>query len=334
MKKALKVFGSFVGGVGLFTAGFMVANTLSPKPGARLIKRLFQKKEKITHEKTYQIAAQQVSVQHNLEYPSRFQANQYDLYLPKNSTAPGAVLIWIHGGGYVGGDKNIVKEFATKLVADTKIAVVSMNYQLAPSSQYPNQLLQVCELYQALQQVALPQLALTRLFVGGDSAGAQIALQFIQTQVDSSYGQAIGVPTMMSATDLKGAISYCGPVDLQQAAAQSEDSKLIQSFMRTVAWSLTGTKNWQENPKLLEASLVAHVTANFPPTYLTDGNMYSFQEQGLALATRLAALKVPVTTLFFKERPQPIYHEYQFDYSTPEAQQCYQGTVEFVEKYQ
>ena len=57
---------------------------------------------------------------------------------------------WVHGGGFVGGDKSGVKEFATKLVSDANIAVVAMNYELAPDSEYPNQVLQVNELVKDL----------------------------------------------------------------------------------------------------------------------------------------------------------------------------------------
>lgn len=50
------------------------------------------------------------------------------------------------------GDKVGVKEFATKLASDAHIAVVAMNYEPAPSSQYPNQVVQVNELVQQLKK--------------------------------------------------------------------------------------------------------------------------------------------------------------------------------------
>lgn len=68
----------------------------------------------------------------------------------QNSKGPVPVLFWVHGGGFVGGDKSGVKEFATKLVSDANIAVVAMNYELAPDSEYPNQVLQVNELIKDL----------------------------------------------------------------------------------------------------------------------------------------------------------------------------------------
>lgn len=72
----------------------------------------------------------------DLTYESKYKENTYDIYYPKNSKGPVPVLFWVHGGGFVGGDKSGVKEFATKLVSDANIAVVAMNYELAPDSEY------------------------------------------------------------------------------------------------------------------------------------------------------------------------------------------------------
>ena len=71
----------------------------------------------------------------DLTYESKYKENTYDIYYPKQQ-GPVPVLFWVHGGGFVGGDKSGVKEFATKLVSDANIAVVAMNYELAPDSEY------------------------------------------------------------------------------------------------------------------------------------------------------------------------------------------------------
>lgn len=61
--------------------------------------------------------------------------------MPNNITEKLPVIIWLHGGGFVGGDKSSLKEFATYLAVDTQVAVVAMNYQVAPVLRYPGQLL-------------------------------------------------------------------------------------------------------------------------------------------------------------------------------------------------
>lgn len=58
-------------------------------------------------------------------------------------------------------------------------------------------------------------------------------------------------------------------------------------------------KDWKTSEQLKEA-VADHVSKEFPPTYITDGNAYSFQEQGQALENRLTELKVPVQSLFIQ----------------------------------
>lgn len=262
-------------------------------------------------------------------YQSKHKKNSYDIYYPKNSEEAVPVLIWVHGGGYVSGDKAGVKEFATKLAADAHIAVVAMNYEEAPNSQYPNQVTQVNELVKQLEKDKKEMLDLSNILFGGDSAGAQIALQYVTVQTNKKYAKEMKMTPTIDPVTIKGTISYCGPVDLQQIANQQSDNKFMRFFVKTVAWSLLGQKDWKNDARLFQASLVDHVTKDFPPTYITDGNAYSFEEQGIALKNKLTELDVPpVKGLFFKGKE--ISHEYQFAYSLPESKDCYEQTKVFI----
>ncbi|CEN27745.1 MULTISPECIES: alpha/beta hydrolase [Pseudolactococcus] len=332
-KKIMKIVWWVLGIIlGLALVAF-IAFQVSPKPSAMLIARAFNGEVKISDQKVFDSAAKNVTVSVDETYQSKFKDNTYDVYYPKASKGSVPVLLWVHGGGYVGGDKEGAKEFATRIASDAQVAVVSMNYQVAPSSQYPNQVVQVEELISALKKQQDKRLDLSNLFLGGDSAGGQIALQFAATQTNPSYAKQVGISQVLDAKTIKGAISYCGPVDIKQMADQALDGKAMKFFIKTVAWSLIGTKNWQKNPKLFEASVVDHVTTAFPPTYITDGNAYSFQDQGLALVSKLTSLNLPVTGLFYKDQKKQMAHEYQFNYATDESKACYEQTLQFVKQY-
>jgi len=73
----------------------------------------------------------------------------------------------------------------------------------------------------------------------------------------------------------------------------------MKFFVNTVARALIGTKDWKTSHEIRQASLPNYVTVNFPPTYITDGNAFSFQEQGMALVEKLQSLNIPVESLFF-----------------------------------
>lgn len=129
---------------------------------------------------------------------------------------------------------------------------------------------------------------------------------------------------------LKGLISYCGPVDLKQTISQKVESQAMKFFINTVAWSLTGVKNWKNSPAIEQASLVSQLTADYPATYITDGNTFSFQAQGIAFYERLQQLGVYTEGLFFDANPEPINHEYQFEFQTAEAKDNLDKTISFI----
>ena len=331
MKTILKILlGS---GLTLLLMGMLifVAFQVSPKPGAMLINKMFDGPVKMTDAKRFAVADERVDVQLDQTYQSSAKANQYDLYQPKEAQGKLPVLIWVHGGGYVGGDKSGMKEFATNLAADAHVAVVAMNYQLAPSAHYPSQLKQVAELVRTLQSQP-NQLDLNRIYIGGDSAGAQIAVQYAAVQTNQTYADEMNIQQQVTPSALKGVISYCGPVNLKQTAEQQSESRFMRFFVKTVAWSLLGKKEWKSDARLAQASMVEHVTNTFPATYVTDGNAFSFPEQGHAFVDKLQQLNVPVHSLFFDDESKQIPHEYQFDYATIEAQKCYEQTIQFIQQ--
>lgn len=128
--------------IGLLAAVFL-AFQLSPRPGAFLIGHLFNQEVTIKDEAAYQKSLPNVTVKQDLTYQSDYQRSTFDLYYPKEAQGPVPVIFWVHGGGYVGGDKEGVKEFATYVVDETKAAVISINYEWAPSLHYPGQVKQL-----------------------------------------------------------------------------------------------------------------------------------------------------------------------------------------------
>lgn len=90
----------------------VIAFQVSPRPSAYVIRHLFSDAVTITDKETYEQAKDSTSSLTDRSYQSQFKKNNYDIYYPKGSEGPLPTLIWVHGGGYVSGDKAGVKEFA------------------------------------------------------------------------------------------------------------------------------------------------------------------------------------------------------------------------------
>jgi hypothetical protein len=89
----------------------------------------------------------------------------------------------------------------------------------------------------------------------------------------------------------------------------------------------------KDSPEAISATVVKHVTNDFPPTYITDGNTSSFENQGKELIQKLDNLKVPVKERFFENSVAETMHEYQFDMDTEPGKRAFNDTVEFLENF-
>lgn len=98
------------------------------------------------------------------------------LYYPVPAQGPWPVLIYFHGGGFAVGDPDMVETICCLLCRDARIAVVSVDYRLAPEHKFPaavDDAIEVCR-WVAEDGPAF-DLDSTRIAVGGDSAGGNLA---------------------------------------------------------------------------------------------------------------------------------------------------------------
>lgn len=136
----------------------------------------------------------------------------------------------------------------------------------------------------------------------------------------------------MGKDPIKGLIFYSRPIDLQQINNVKSDDRFLKFFVNTVARALIGTRDWKDSMEIQQASVKEYITKDFPATYITDGNAFSFQEQGMAFENKLQSLNIPVESLFFDEVSKEIDHEYQFDYELDEAKENLQQTIDFIKE--
>jgi acetyl esterase len=87
------------------------------------------------------------------------------------------VIIYYHGGGFVGGSVSVYDPVCRKLAAVTGHIIVSVEYRLAPENPYPCGLIDAvnvaCGVWDALDRRTLPYKKV--LSIAGDSAGAGLA---------------------------------------------------------------------------------------------------------------------------------------------------------------
>lgn len=257
-------------------------------------------------------------LQKNQKYQSKYPNATYDLYMPKMSSKH--LILWVHGGAFISGTSEGMKNYGPMLAGNGYV-VVAMNYAYAPEHSFPTQIKQVDEMlvfiknkYPNIEDVVL----------GGDSAGANIVASYASFYRNDECPIKIELKNVL---DIRGLLLYCGPYDFMEDY-QKEEFKKFKTFMKYIGWSYLGHKNWEKRNEKLYASPLHNIHKNYPPAYLCDGKKYSFMWQGKKLEAELKRNNIYVRSRFYEEMP----HEFQFEYRKfkEEANQVYIDSIQFL----
>ncbi len=307
---------------------------LSPVPRVYIINKAFEKNlGNNVQPNDYKNNLKQVKIVKDINYSSEFPNGSLDIISPTKSIKEKPIIFWMHGGGFIGGDKSQITTYGVELAAHG-YTVVSINYALAPKKNYPTPLLQLGEAYEFIKKHKNKyDLELNNVYFAGDSAGAQISAQFVTIQTSPEYAKLMGIKAVVEPSILKGVLLFCGPYDVS-SIAKMETTKEIEHFLETIGWAYMGKRDWKNTPDTKLASILNHVTEDYPPSFITDGNTLSFESQGKALVSNLRSKRVPVDSLFLnKEVFGIVTHEYQFQMNTLPAEKAFQKVLEFLNKY-
>ena len=194
-----------------------------------------------------------------------------DLYLPAPS-APGVLspaVVWIHGGGWTGGDKgkDRGKEICGTLARAGYVAV-SIDYKLGKDA-WPQNLFDCKDAVRFLRvHAAEYRVAPDRIAVAGGSAGGHLALMVGFTVGQEEFEPA-GGSGISSA--VRCIIDLYGPADLL-THGQTDEKGEPTPMQKLMAKSLAAFGVTSDEADLLRiASPVAHVTKGVPPVLIVHG---------------------------------------------------------------
>jgi len=115
---------------------------------------------------------QQIGAVRNLEAGGR----PARLYVPTAASSPGPLLVFFHGGGWVYGDLDSHDPPCRFLAERSGVRVLSVDYRLAPEHPFPAACDDAVAAYHwVVENAAGLGADVTRLGVGGDSAGGNLA---------------------------------------------------------------------------------------------------------------------------------------------------------------
>jgi acetyl esterase len=296
-------------------AGVRVTLVASPRPAALLIRRVFAAGGAQTARGLARHAPDGIAEVRDEQYgdgPDEL----LDVFRPEGERRALPTVVWVHGGGFVGGTKDELAGYF-RVIAGAGYAVVAPRYSLAPERHYPTPLAQLME---ALRHVRVNAERLRLdpewIVLAGDSAGAQLAAQLAALVTTPGYAAAVGVRPSIGPEQLRGLVLACGPYDLELLLA-SAGSPAGRRIVEAALWAYAGTRRFATDPGFATWSVAGHLSPAFPPALVTVGNGDPLRAQSELLVQRLREHGLAPRTVFFPgDHEPPLGHEYQFDLDT------------------
>ena len=127
----------------------------------------------------------------DLSYGRYRRHNRMDIYYPEGADRC-PIIVNVHGGGYVYGDKELYKRYCMDL-ARRGFAVVNFNYRLAPRWKFPAPLEDLNNVMLWISRHAKQYHAdNSSIFMVGDSAGGQLVSQYAAMLTNPEYMALFG----------------------------------------------------------------------------------------------------------------------------------------------
>lgn len=242
----------------------------------------------------------------DIEYGKYGKWNLLDVYRPKDKAgAKLPVIVSVHGGGYVYGDKEVYK-FYTASLAQRGFAVVNFNYRLAPKAKFPAQLEDINEVFAwILANAGVYGFDTDNLFAVGDSAGANLIAMYACVMNNEAYSVNYDffIPKNLRIRALG---LSCGMYDTKV----EQDGGKMRSFYRELC---------PEGGTLKELelfSVIDYLTPTFPPCFILTANMDSLKDRQPLLLRALEKVGVPYCFKMYGDENNNLYHVFHCDAGT------------------
>jgi epsilon-lactone hydrolase len=197
------------------------------------------------------------------------------LYVPRH-LKPEGVVLYLHGGGYIGTSPNMYAFFTAQVCRQTGCAVFVADYRLAPEFPYPAGAQDASAIYTALLAFGIP---CERIFLAGDSGGGGLANTVLLED-----------PETIDPVRPAGLLLFSPEVDLrldEDSITDNADRDILPWNIPTAAY-LHGFDLTSSAVSPLNADL-----SHFPPTCVTWGADEMFRDPIRRYVARLRDEGVP-----------------------------------------
>ena len=248
--------------------------------------------------------------------------NLLDVYRPRNAEGKLPVIVSVHGGGWVYGDKDRYQYYCMSL-AQQGFAVVHFTYRLAPKHNFPAPLADTNAVFSwLLANAETYGFDTEHVFALGDSAGAHILGLYCCACTGPDY--AASIPLRIQPGFVPTAVALnCGAYHMLQKKKRDLTDSLMRDFLPN-----KGTEE-----ELHRISVLEHVNAKFPPCFIMTCEGDFLAEQAMPLVEKLRALGVKAEYHYYGDREHVLGHVFHCNIRSEDARRCNRDECEYFKGF-
>ena len=246
----------------------------------------------------------------NILYGADKERNILDVYRPKDCKGKLPVIVSIHGGGWVYGDKDIMQFYCMSL-AEKGFAVINFSYRLAPKYKHPTPLEDANSIfYWAFENADTYGFDVNNIFAVGDSVGANILGLYCCLCTDPAYAEKMGIKPPVGFVPRAVALNS-GLYRLIRG-----EELLLDSLAE--AYFIGGGTDEEYS----EIALAERVTADFPPCFVMTALGDFLNCQAKPFYDHIRSLGIKAEYHCYGDKENGLGHVFHINIKLAQARKC------------
>ena len=247
-----------------------------------------------------------------------------DVYRPKEATGKLLpVIVSIHGGGWVYGDKERYQYYCMSL-AQHGFAVVNFTYRLAPEFKFPASIEDANLVFHWIFENAnLYGFDTEHIFGVGDSAGAHQLALYSAICTNPEYAKKFDFKVPDGFVPTAVALN-CGTYQITKDGSKDKKAtELMADYL----------PNGGSDEEFETVCVVNYITEAFPPVFYMTCTGDFLTHQALILEEKLIEKRIPHEFHFYGDAKQELGHVFHCNMKLQAAKQCNKEECDYFRKF-
>lgn len=244
-----------------------------------------------------------------------------DVYRPKGAEGKLPVIVSVHGGGWVYGDKQRYQYYCMSLV-EHGFAVVNFTYRLAPKYKFPAQLEDTVMVFNwLLDHKDEYGFDIDNVFGVGDSAGGHLLGLYSCLCSNKDYADKYSFKVKDNFKPKAVALN-CGVYQISM-----DDKGLIANLMKDLL------PNKGSNQEMYLINVLNHITDSFPSVYVMTAVEDFVKDQAPLLVEKLKEKNIKHEYKIYGDENNKLGHVFHCDVKSDDAKLCNKDECDFFKSF-